>query len=627
MSTSNSLTITNLTGSYLVVPGLGAIAASATVSYPISNAALETKVAQLEVLRGASSIRWHTNAWLNPRWFGAKGDGSTDDTAAFQAIFDVLGRNVGTGKTAITGGIFTPCGNYKITTTLTIIGDPGRGITWEGVQGQARDGQDGSCLVWGGASGGTLVHFRGMNGSTVRNMQFNGGNLAAVCFWASEYYDGSLLIGSSGLFFEHCFFNNPQNSTSAVLFKVGLDDGTTQDLEADSFRWFGCDFDGNGAAPCLAGIYIATPGNAKTYTMYHCNFTDTDFGFYQPSGSGVTTAIECQFSNIGYNQDGAALVMLSGNTLNVFSCGMENSNVGPDTVTPFRARMVHTDNGVTTNIVGGYVGGRTPADDYSMILGGPSTLHGFSFEFNSRAGSNVCKVLGGVFGLDLKSCDWAYNTTPLKNVPVYDGSNNHMLDTDVYRANTSLPASLTAEGCLSGLAGFTHSFQLPAVRMRRPAVICGSFSLDPANGINALVTHQDEDGRRRITVPYTAFVPLGTISATIRISQAANFRIRDVLTNFTVAFTGGATPVLSVGTEATHDILLTAHDASTTGIRGGKDQTYLGAGLLPGPTVHPCGYYLDSDYLHATLTLASGNVSTLTAGQVVITFLYDYVGL
>ncbi len=49
--------------------------------------------------------------YFNARWFGAKGDGGTDDTAAIQATIDAGGE---------TSTVFLPAGTYKVTAPLTL---------------------------------------------------------------------------------------------------------------------------------------------------------------------------------------------------------------------------------------------------------------------------------------------------------------------------------------------------------------------------------------------------------------------------------------------------------------------------------------------------------------------------
>jgi hypothetical protein len=66
---------------------------------------------------GSGSFVWKrllTGAPLNAKWFGARGDGSTDDTAALQAW--ATAATTGTNKP----GGFLPAGTYLISSTLTV---------------------------------------------------------------------------------------------------------------------------------------------------------------------------------------------------------------------------------------------------------------------------------------------------------------------------------------------------------------------------------------------------------------------------------------------------------------------------------------------------------------------------
>jgi len=95
------------------------------------------------VIFGAGAVRE-----VYPQWFGATGDGATDDSVAFQSAL-----NSGAGNTVV-----VPKGDYKITTTLTVtvtdatkptnIGGVGKGsrLKWYG-------GNDTSFLNWKGSAG------------------------------------------------------------------------------------------------------------------------------------------------------------------------------------------------------------------------------------------------------------------------------------------------------------------------------------------------------------------------------------------------------------------------------------------------------------------------------------------
>ncbi|MUT68048.1 hypothetical protein GOM71_19255 [Paenibacillus sp. NEAU-GSW1] len=71
---------------------------------------------------------------IYPHWFGAKGDGNTDDTAAFQAAMDVCNKKY---------RIFIPPGAYRIRRSIV---NNSRGMY--GAATYVDDQQDGAVLVW-----------------------------------------------------------------------------------------------------------------------------------------------------------------------------------------------------------------------------------------------------------------------------------------------------------------------------------------------------------------------------------------------------------------------------------------------------------------------------------------------
>lgn len=84
---------------------------------------------------------------FNIKFYGAKGDGTTDDTAAIQAAIAALPSTGGT--------IVGPVGDYRITQTLVF-----RGLVGVGFLGLAPKGAPGSTgfqLTWAGADGGTAI--------------------------------------------------------------------------------------------------------------------------------------------------------------------------------------------------------------------------------------------------------------------------------------------------------------------------------------------------------------------------------------------------------------------------------------------------------------------------------------
>lgn len=69
------------------------------------------------IIIDASSRRWKRlyDGPFDAKWFGAVGNGTADDTAAIQAVLDVV--NAANG-----GAIFLPAGTYKVTAALNITG-------------------------------------------------------------------------------------------------------------------------------------------------------------------------------------------------------------------------------------------------------------------------------------------------------------------------------------------------------------------------------------------------------------------------------------------------------------------------------------------------------------------------
>jgi hypothetical protein len=61
----------------------------------------------------AGDLRTHVQGWVNVKSYGAKGDGSTDDTSAIQSAIDAL-------LAASGGELLFPPGYYKVTSTLNV---------------------------------------------------------------------------------------------------------------------------------------------------------------------------------------------------------------------------------------------------------------------------------------------------------------------------------------------------------------------------------------------------------------------------------------------------------------------------------------------------------------------------
>jgi len=156
--------------------------------------------------------------------FGAVGDGTTDDTAAINAVFAAASN---AGYTTVTskpsGKIIFPPGVYKITNQITL-----PQLINIIIEGQ------GSCsIVYGGTADGTKAMFRAQASATVsfdrcqmNNILLSANGLAGYCF-----VNG----GSSGATYHSTWSFN--NTTFSQATKIGVIIGSeTGSIDIDSYQ-------------------------------------------------------------------------------------------------------------------------------------------------------------------------------------------------------------------------------------------------------------------------------------------------------------------------------------------------------------------------------------------------------
>jgi hypothetical protein len=112
--------------------------------------------------------------WTNVQTaFGAKGDGVTDDTAALQNAINSLSPTNPT--------LYLPAGTYLITHTLTLAAQQ-----YVSIIGQ---NPSDTTILWGGASGGTMLDINGVDYSRFDRLTFNGQGNATVA--VDQSWDGA----------------------------------------------------------------------------------------------------------------------------------------------------------------------------------------------------------------------------------------------------------------------------------------------------------------------------------------------------------------------------------------------------------------------------------------------------
>ena len=131
---------------------------------------------------------------INVKWFGAKGDGVTDDTLAIQTVIGYTLALPSAGRI-----IFFPTGTYRITSALNFTG--GTGNTPMTIQGEGwnYDGVQGGTVILG-QTGGWMCDCTGVQWLSFENIVLKGHGPNAS--------GGGVLLAraSGGVQFDHCIY-------------------------------------------------------------------------------------------------------------------------------------------------------------------------------------------------------------------------------------------------------------------------------------------------------------------------------------------------------------------------------------------------------------------------------------
>jgi hypothetical protein len=367
------------------------------------------------VFGAAATGRWirRTDAQSrrNVKWWGAKGDTATDDTAAIQLAINAA--------TALKSEIFFPAGKYLISSTLVVAGS---GLRFTGEAGSTT-GDMGTYLQWNYTAataddGGTrtlmqvtgqdvifrhIVFYNSVNGDVNYRKKIAQNGVAIGVF------SGQTFVATRGIVFEDCKFSGFRNGV--ILDRDGVSAGTLDFLKFVRCAWQTHD-------RC---VYVHG-GQPLGMNFLHCSFSGVDptGGGREPYGTGfyLDSSSGCSVSWIGgtVTYIAAGFWCLYSTPISIYDVDSEN------TKQMVRLYDFGAAGGYAVNVEGGRfnfgVSGAgigymyNPSDDiaagvhrYLEISGGAAvTLRGASFNIGYTPDTNFRVSVGGEVNLVSSGC-------------------------------------------------------------------------------------------------------------------------------------------------------------------------------------------------------------------------------
>lgn len=195
---------------------------------------------------GVGTGRWYRlySGVINVKWFGAKGDGTTDDAAAVNSAMSSL--------PSAGGRIYFPSATYLLASTITFLGL--RDITFEG-DGALSGGATTATIITSSASSQALL-YDSCTGIKLKDIYFEQTNSVPIIITANTSHSPSNLV------FERCQFE--ANSATASL----------ELIYCQELTFLSCIFGGtsthsisgptNGTEYCNSAVFIGCSFNGNT---------------------------------------------------------------------------------------------------------------------------------------------------------------------------------------------------------------------------------------------------------------------------------------------------------------------------------------------------------------------------
>ena len=217
-----------------------------------------------------STVQTKLRESISVKDFGAKGDGTTDDTTAIQNAISIVGAS------AIYGIIYFPAGTYKITSTLNVTKPMYLQGAGAGAGGYPT-GPTPTLLSWAGGAAPMIIF--GSNGSSpfngggIKDMSIDGNQLATICLKLIDCVHGS--FANLGLYQGTSKLLEMANS-AGVAYPTGFH--TFDNLDIQTYVYgtgtnnaYGIYIDGDiTGGQTVAGVTLCAFNNTSIYTDRGC---------------------------------------------------------------------------------------------------------------------------------------------------------------------------------------------------------------------------------------------------------------------------------------------------------------------------------------------------------------------
>ena len=235
--------------------------------------------------RLVSTFPW---SGVNVRDFGAKGDGTTDDAAAFNAAI--------AAQPPHGGCVFVPAGTYRVNSPIEIVDDNAHGnhvgVQIVGTSGMAAGASKSTIIEWGGGAGTSMLNIHSRE-CVIENMTLRVRAKNSLTTIVDIDRATGAGAGACTANMMRRVFVAQDVGTAQFGVRIANTPGVTN-CENNVFQY--CNFDGF-SGPHNACVFIVSgTGQSKNNLFEFCGFGSATYGIRSDNGSFLSRG--CNFGSL-----------------------------------------------------------------------------------------------------------------------------------------------------------------------------------------------------------------------------------------------------------------------------------------------------------------------------------------